>query len=78
MNNIIIEKSVSFNNNIKEINYYDDNKYNIWYSNKELDIQKKSFAMDINVLSKLHNCDMKEALDIWKENLIKIDNNIQS
>lgn len=77
MNNIIIEKNVSFNN-IETINYYNNNEYNLWYSRKELDIQKRNFALDINIISKLHHCDMKEALDIWKEKLIKIDNNIQS
>ena len=77
MNNIIIEKNVSFNN-IKTINYYNNDDYNLWYSRKELDTQKRHFALDINIISKLHHCDIKEALDIWKKKLINKDNNVLS
>ena len=77
MNNIIIEKNVSFNN-IKTINYYNNDDYNLWYSRKELDTQKRNFALDINIISKLHHCDMKEALDIWKKKQINKDNNVVS
>ena len=77
MNNIIIEKNVSFNN-IKTINYYNNDDYNLWYSRKELDTQKRNFALDINIISKLHHCDIKEALDIWKKKLINKDNNVLS
>lgn len=77
MNDIIIEKNVSFNN-IETINYYNNDDYNLWYSRKELDTQKRNFALDINIISKLHHCDMKEALDIWKKKLINKDNNVLS